>query len=162
MATEPLHSYLKNKDDIKFVVSSSACWRGYIGEWAIDDEKLYLVNLNAYVEGYKKIGLDYLFPNEERVFAKWFSGEIRIPHGEMLEYVHQGYASLFENELFLIFENGVLIGEKHKNNRDLYNNMDEKAKDKWKTKAVIEAIFGVSINDNPKPKKSFWRRFFGK
>jgi hypothetical protein len=166
MATEPLYSYLKDKENIKFVVTTTACWRGYIGKWIIYDQKLYLVGLDAHVKGRKRIRLDYLFPNEERVFAEWFSGEIRIPHGEILRYVHQGYGSLFEKELFLIFKNGILIGEREKDNRDLYNNMDEKKKKEWETNAVIESIFGVSINDKPKPKpkpkKSFWKRLFGK
>lgn len=160
MATEPLCNYLKNRKEIKFVAPSTACWRGYIGEWIIEDYKLYLVNINAYIEGYNEVGLDFLFPNKTRVFAEWFSGEIRIPHGKMLEYVHQGYASLFEKELSLILENGVLVNETEKDNQEMYNNMDVKEKEKWRTNAVIESLFGVSLNK--KTKKSFWKSLFGK
>lgn len=42
----PLASYLKN-EMIVFEVSETACYRGYYGEWLIEGEKLYLVNLSG-------------------------------------------------------------------------------------------------------------------
>ena len=111
MVSEPLNQYLKNRNDIKFISSSTACWRGYYGQWEIIDNKLYLIGLKAYIEGYREVDLDYLFPGQKQVFASWFNGEIRIPQGEILEYIHLGYASLYEKDLFLIFENGVLVKE---------------------------------------------------
>lgn len=59
----------------------------------------------------------YLFPDQEKVFAEWFTGEIRIPYGEMLQYYHIGYASVYEKELYLEFENGYLIGKREKDNK---------------------------------------------
>ncbi len=103
MATEPLNQYLQNRNDIKFVPSSTACWRGYYGQWEIKDNKLYLIDLEAYIEGYKMVDLNYLFPK-----------------GEMLYYVHMGYASLYDRDLFLVFENGVLVKQYEVNNADEY------------------------------------------
>lgn len=120
IASEPLNEYLKNINDIKFVSNSSACWRGYFGQWEIKDNNLFLIGLKAYIEDYKEVGLDYLFPGQDSVFANWFSGKIRIPQGEMLDYVHMGYASLYERDLFLVFEKGVLIKEYLVDNEEEY------------------------------------------
>jgi len=111
MATEPLMQYLQNKKEIKFISHSTACWRGYCGQWEIIDNKLYLTELTGYSPDNKEVDLNYLFPDKKQVFADWFSGEIRIPQGEILEYVHLGYASLYEKDLFLVFENGILLRE---------------------------------------------------
>lgn len=111
MATEPLNQYLQNRNDIKFVSLSTACWRGYYGQWEIKDRKLYLIELQAYIKGYGEVGLDYLFPGQNTVFANWFSGKITIPQGEMLAYVHMGYASIYERDLILEIKNGELINE---------------------------------------------------
>lgn len=57
------------------------------------------------------MGMAYLFPDEEVVFADWFTGKIRIPIGDTVAYVHGGYASIQEGDMFLEFENGVLVNE---------------------------------------------------
>lgn len=126
IATEPLSQYLKVKA-ISFFSPSTACWRGYYGKWEIKDRKLYLIELEAYIEEYKKVGLNYLFPNQKEVFANWFNGEIRIPCGEMLEYVHMGYASLYERDLFLVFENGILVNQYEVDNEEEYQNRLKKS-----------------------------------
>jgi hypothetical protein len=50
-----------------------------------------------------------LFPGQDKVFAEWFTGEIRIPQGKMLEYVHMGYQSLYEKDVYLEFKSGMLV-----------------------------------------------------
>ncbi len=122
MAAEPLNQYLQNLNDIKFIWRSTACYRGYFGQWEIKDSKLYLIGLKAYIEGYREVGLNYLFPGQKEVFANWFNGEIRIPQGEMLEYVLSDSASLYDNDLFLIFENGILVNQHEVDNKAEYQN----------------------------------------
>ena len=119
MATEPLASYLSNlKEKPPLISPTTACWRGYYGKWEIKDNKLYLINFEGYTLNYpdetglRKVGIHYLFPTQERVFAKWFTGEIRIPEGDMLKYVHGGYESIFESDLFLEIKKGMLIGQR--------------------------------------------------
>ena len=112
MATEPLSTYLKNRKDIDFTFHSTACWRGYLGTWEIKDSKLFLIDLKGWLKGNKEVGLNYLFPDENEIFSHWFDGEIRIPYGKMIKYVHLGYESLFEKDLILDFKKGVLINEK--------------------------------------------------
>lgn len=120
MAENPLRPYLDSRIDIEFVSNSTACWRGYVGRWEVIDDKLYLVNLSANL-GDEKVGIDYLFPGQTKVFADWYSGEIRIPTGKMQEYVHMGYASIFEKDLFLVFVNGQLVNQYEIDNREAYS-----------------------------------------
>ena len=111
MASEPLSSYLKTKRDIKFTIGSTACMRGYRGTWEIIDDQLYLLELKGKIGGDVTVGVGYVFPGRDYAFASWFNGSIRIPHGRMLEYAHAGFFSIFEKDLFMEFENGVLINQ---------------------------------------------------
>lgn len=139
MAAEPLNQYLQNINDIKFVSPSTACWRGYYGQWEIKDSKLYLIGLKAYIEGYREVGINYLFPGQKEVFANWFNGEIRIPQGEMLEYVHMGYASMYESDLFLVFEKGILVNQYHVDNEAEYQNRIKKREQEERERPAKEA-----------------------
>ncbi len=120
MATEPLKQHLKTRKDIRFSSITSYCWRGYQGKWEVNNNKLYLVGLQGHIrdrKGYHEVSLDYLFPGKSEVFAEWYSGEIRIPLGEILEYVHGGFSSIYEKDLFLKFDKGILTGTRETDNR---------------------------------------------
>ena len=61
-----------------------------------------------------------LFPTQVqdgRVFATWFSGELRVPEGELLQYVHMGYGSVYERERFIQVKSGVVVSERRVDNR---------------------------------------------
>lgn len=155
LATEPLAPYLVSHK-IRFTAPHTACWRGYIGSWLIEDNKLYLVDLEANISDGdrkfgedKEVGLDYLFPGKTKVFADWYSGVMRIPHGKMMKYVHQGYASLYEKELFLRFESGVLVSYREEDNAHFY--ADKKEMEERNMSDLWEAIFGVKLQ-----KKESW------
>jgi hypothetical protein len=122
MFTEPLGGYLAYHPSIQFESHSTACWRGYYGSWEVKGTPehgygLYLIELSAYLRNQQRVGLDYLFPHSpDGVFAHWFTGEIRCPSGELLNYVHMGYASTYAKDLILEFRRGLLIGERMVNN----------------------------------------------
>ncbi len=112
IACEPLEGYLeKVKLPHELVAPTTACWRGYYSKWAIDNKKLFLIEWQGFILDYQQVGMDYLFPEEEFVFAKWFSGNIIVPMGESLFYVHGGYDSVYEGEMFLEFKDGELVNE---------------------------------------------------
>ncbi len=112
IATEPLEGYLKTISlPHNLVAPTTACWRGYYSKWAIDNNKLFLIEWEGYILDYQKVGIEYLFPDEEFVFANWYSGEIRIPVGEMISYFHGGYLSKYEGDRFLEFKVGELVNE---------------------------------------------------
>lgn len=118
MAAEPLYPFLESKG-VSFEVDCTACWRGYVGEWKIKDNKLYLIKLSANLKD-KHVGLDYLFQGQNEVFAEWFTGELRIPQGEMLQYIHMGYASIYEEDLYLKIQDGILINSRIVDNRSKF------------------------------------------
>lgn len=43
------------------------------------------------------------------MFAEWYSGELRIPEGEMLRYVHGGYGTVHERDRLILIERGRLV-----------------------------------------------------
>ena len=90
------------------VAFSTACWRQYIGTWEIKDDRFYLVDV---VGKYELIG-------NEPLHATWFTGTIRIPQGEQLEYVHMGFGSVYEEELHIRIEAGNIKRSRTIDNRD--------------------------------------------
>lgn len=97
------------RDD--FMSRSTACWRGYVGTWEIREKKFYLVRLQG---GLRLRG-------EGPLFAEWFSGVLRVPQGELLHYVHVGFASVFEEELHIKVEKGTIVAEWIIDNRAKYH-----------------------------------------
>jgi len=117
--SNPLSLYLR-QTGISFESPSTACWRGYIGTWEIIEsdgiERLYLVALSAH-RSYEEIaGVSDIFPGFDRVFAHWFTGELRCPQGALLDYVHGGYASTYEYDLLMDFKQGVLVNKYARHN----------------------------------------------
>lgn len=93
--------------------SCTALWRGYVGTWEITHDRLYLVKLKGTLEDGSEAALATVFPDyPDRVFAHWYSGEIRIPEGKLLKYVHMGFGSRYERDLLLTFSNGVLLSRR--------------------------------------------------
>lgn len=117
LCSQPLGSFLAScASTLKFRATNSALWRGYVGTWSIENDRLYLVGLRGCVatDGVmREVGLDALFPGyPDGVFAHWFTGELRCPSGALLRYVHQGYHSVYEKDLFFRVQRGVVLEER--------------------------------------------------
>jgi len=117
LCSQPLDGYLDSAaNPIKFEATSTALWRGYVGSWTIENDRLYLTKLSGNTqtdEGLKKVDLTDMFPGyPDGVFAHWYTGEMRCPQGELLKYVHGGYASSYEKDLFIDVRQGVVVGER--------------------------------------------------
>ncbi len=95
-------------DNIPWVIFSTACWRQYIGTWELKDGKLYLVDIRGL---YKKI-------SEAPIFADWVTTVLRVTSGELLEYVHMGFETVYEFENHIKIENGIVLEERRVDNRD--------------------------------------------
>lgn len=106
---------------IQFISRSTANWRGYIATWEIIEsegaERLYLVELNANRSHSEEIGLSKLFPGFDKVFAHWFTGQLRCPQGDLLNYVHGGYSSTYEYDLIMDIQKGVLAHKYARHNQ---------------------------------------------
>ena len=132
LCAEPLEKYLKEqRPDIDFVWDSTACWRGYQGTWQIREGKLYLTGLEGRL---RKPGERMQFPEkfpendpdafkkcfpdlgEDGLFAGWFSGEVFCPYGDLLDYRHAGFGSVYRHELVITFNNGIVVSEVEKVN----------------------------------------------
>jgi hypothetical protein len=94
----------------------TSLWRGYIGTWAIESDRLYLKSLSRakQVSGQDAhVGIEDLFPGfPDGVFAHWYTGILRCPRGALLKYVHGGYLSTYELDLFLRVQTGVVVEER--------------------------------------------------
>lgn len=123
MCSEPLSIYLERKNFKKeaFKSQNSACWRGYRGTWEIKGNKLFLVEFSGYIDSNISVGIEYLFPDQTEVFAKWFTGVVRLVEGSLLRYEHVGYASTYETDIILTFKRGILIKEEIKDNLTEFN-----------------------------------------
>ena len=55
---------------------SSACWRGYLGSWEINEGRLYLIKLER----------DLMLDGPEPLFADWVNEELNI----VVEYAFEG------------------------------------------------------------------------
>ena len=122
LASEPLSPYLyTNKIERLFSGISSACYRGYCATWKIENKNIYLLNIKSpdYLKGEDTDRIDEpisamnkLFPGQTEVFAYWIDGKLKIQSGEVLQFVNSGYESVYEKDIFLKFENGILVDEK--------------------------------------------------
>lgn len=100
-------------------VMSTGNWRGYVATWTIEDNFLYLVKIDAWTcprnfKNCQKVDLARLFGSKYRdgkVKADWFSGDLRIPDGKMLQYVHMGYGSVYDREITLTVDSGKFVKE---------------------------------------------------
>jgi hypothetical protein len=115
LLTNPLGEYFrKSGRRSPFESKSSALWRGYVAHWKLEDGVLYLVEISgtADVEPEElEADMQDLFPNSRGpVSAVWYTGDLRIPHGEVLEYVHLGYESTYEEEEIIRILNGQVVG----------------------------------------------------
>lgn len=81
------------------------------------DDRLYLTGLDGWLEDGTKVTTAMIFLGfPDKVFAQWYSGQIRIPQGGLLEYVHMGYGSTYERDLLLEVRCGVVIGTSERHN----------------------------------------------
>lgn len=110
MCEEPLSLYFclaGIKPD--FEASSTGLWRGYVGTWEILDGRLYLIGINGKLNNGSEATVATFFKNyKERVFAHWFSGILRLPRGKLLNYVHMGFDSTYEEDLLIAIDKGVV------------------------------------------------------
>lgn len=127
----------------------TGCWRGYIGEWEIRDNILYLNRILNF-ETRKAINFHRTF-NAYKVKGKtktsWFSGEIRVTRGAMVKYYHGGFQRYFEHETVYTIEKGQIIGEY------TYHNTLKKAN--WKRREIEQQIINrFNLQKFPELKKA--------
>ena len=96
---------------------NTGLYRGYIGEWELKENKLYLRKI---ILGYteKTVPTDVLnrvfapYCTNEGILASWLTGFLRVGKGEMLVYDDFWEACTYEHEMFLTIKDGCVTGEK--------------------------------------------------
>jgi len=119
--TNPLEPFLQQNPEARprsgFV--STGNWRGYTATWQVKDQRLMLIDIETVdsitetdygktFKGELRSVMSTVFPGRKDVFADWFTGYVVIPDGELVEYVHMGYASTYEKYLILRLEKGIV------------------------------------------------------
>ncbi|MFH1050859.1 MAG: hypothetical protein V1779_08030 [bacterium] len=100
----------KGKKYYSGIFGSTACWRRYRATWEIKEDKFYFVDIEG---AYRK-------KNMEPIFAEWFSGIIKYPQGKLLKRVHLGFFSVYEEEVLIRIESGVVLSIEIIDNRKRY------------------------------------------
>ncbi|MFM5769261.1 cold-shock protein [Aeromonas caviae] len=77
---------------------STACWRGYRGSWEIKGGKFFLTGISG----------KYQLSDGPSIFANWFTGTIKIPAGDILKYVHGGFSTVYEQEIHITIQEGIV------------------------------------------------------
>lgn len=108
--TTPLEQYFDTlRHRPQFGNTCTALERGYVAQWKLDAGQLWIVDLTATFPDGSCVTLRSLFPDSDgRVLADWFTGELRIPRGKRLKYIHMGFSSIYESELKIQIKQGVV------------------------------------------------------
>lgn len=146
--SNPLEKYFEQtgkRELIDFVgCGSTACWRGYKAIWELKGDKLYLVQItschNSCGLEIKNADLKKMF-GTETVFANWFTGKIIVPQGERVQYIHMGYASIYEKELHISFKDGIKTNEKTISNEKIANKIRFKKRQREIAKKIQDTLF---------------------
>lgn len=98
----------------ELLVHNSGWWRGYYGTWEIREDRFYLVEVTGTPS----------YTGRPPILADWFTGVLRIPRGEMLDYWHMGFGSMYEAELHITVDRGVVTKRCLFSARDLASRMN--------------------------------------
>ncbi len=119
--TNPLDSYFeeypdqhpREAEDGDNVVMSSGLWRGYIATFEvlentfrIRDFEVYRPSDNREERPQLVSEIDRFFPTTYTRRMDWYSGILVLPTGEVKQYVHLSYASIFDAYILLRIEDG--------------------------------------------------------
>ena len=90
--------------------------RGYIGSWRLEDDRLYLVDIQAWFckEGAtgsadcRKVTVPDLFGDGAKapVFADWFNGELTLPDGALLRRAPLEYGASYQRTIRITLKGG--------------------------------------------------------
>ncbi|TRX66318.1 hypothetical protein [Carboxylicivirga sp. M1479] len=120
--SNPLTAYFNFKNEKKINehhIKSlhSACWRGYIATWQLENDSLFLIKIEGKNANNEAISYDLKkeFGNT-KVYAEWFTGTLISPRGNRLQYHNMAYASVYEKEMQYHVWNGKVKKEVIKHN----------------------------------------------
>jgi len=122
--TNPLETHFtRDNPRPEFAAPHTACWRGYIASWEIREDTLYLKDIKAWMRDRSgkaaPVEFEKIFPGKTKPMkADWFTGTLRIPRGKPIQYVHMGYQTIYEYDVFLQIKAGKVVDMQMVDNRN--------------------------------------------
>lgn len=122
--TFPLEAYFDNDNswpEILDRLASTDCWRGYVAEWKIQGETLYLLDILDDDVDRHSIKNEVFSDMSQPVRATWFTGQLRIPDGEAYPPLHVDdmMRPACERDILLEIEMGVVLKKEIRDNRQI-------------------------------------------
>jgi hypothetical protein len=161
LETVPLSEYLASHPGVipESKISSTGLWRGYIGTWALRDQKLYLEDIriltsaamdsDASESERSRSVIAEVFKTKEPVHATWFTGRLIVPTGEMVDYVHMGFASTYSAYLVVTVVDGN-VTEMSRMNLTQFQKFRRRQFELFKqTAEYVEAVADLRKRDRP-------------
>lgn len=164
----PLEGYFeKNPLPQDLRVFNSGLWRSYIAFFKIINNRLVVENLYQpqYLENEKGEHYEKLISIYNKVFGEnlnfdcnFYNGVLICPRGELIEYVHMGYSSVYENYSLFEIKEGNYIKEQHLTNQEF---IDFKFKHflKYKESEEYKKILEETINSFKESDKELEKEF---
>lgn len=125
--TNPLESYFNEHPEKKpeAEILSTNLWRGYLATFEIIDGIMYVKDIQIKVRPAKLKAetmfisvIDEVFPTREERKLDWYNGLLLIPMGEVVQYVHMGYATEYEKYMLMEIVQGNLTEERTYSNEE--------------------------------------------
>lgn len=112
LQSNPMEDYFKRFPDKrpKSEIISTGLWRGYIATFEITDNQLFLKDIKILVNKENsgksfdtewKSVLTTVCPEKKKLKIDWFTGILVLPYGKVVDYVHMGYGSTYENYILI-------------------------------------------------------------
>ncbi len=115
----PLEEYFEKYPEKrpKSIIESTSLWRGYVASFELKDNQLFLKDIEIQYRDTTSIKrrnikwksvLTDVFPDSSMLRLTWITGLFIIPKGKIIDYVHMGYGSTYEEYTILEIDNGSL------------------------------------------------------
>ncbi len=165
--SNPMEEYFKKFPDKKpkSGVISSALWRGYVATFEITENNLFLKDIEIMdlsktdrksSQALWTSVLSQVVADDKKLKIDWLTGLLVLPDGEIVNYVHMGYGSTYENYILLEIDKGEFKRAKEFNHKEY-----EKFKDK-QFEAFKKTEEYNKMREEAKKEGNFDQKFFDK
>lgn len=122
MHSTPLEAYFGKHPDKRPKASMlmTSLWRGYVATYEVQDNELFLKDIHilsdnpdAEPDTQWQSVMEDVFPGEKKIKIDWLTGILVLPQGKIVNYVHMGFASTYENYILLEIDKGDMKNSKH-------------------------------------------------
>ena len=100
---------IANDEVLIEVTKDSSNWRGYVATWSIEGNELFLLQIKDLSDQF--FNLQTLFDisdDKKKIKATWYSGQTKIVSDNVLQDVQMEYGPVFEKEIIIYLESGVV------------------------------------------------------